>query len=232
MKHYTKRNSFFYSILAFLIFIPSLQAQLTVTTNPTIANIINTIEGEGVTISNVTISCASNGYGLFDLAGTTPMGLTQGVLLTSGTATGAIGPNNVGNLSGNMGTGGNALLTTLAGATTQDACILEFDVVPAGDRIEFRYSFGSEEYPEWVNSSYNDVFAFMISGPGIAGEQNIALIPATTTPVTINNVNVGSNATYYQTNATGNATFQYDGYTVNLVATRTGLTPCATYRVR
>ena len=38
-----------------------------------------------------------------------------------------------------------------------------------GDSIAFNYVFGSDEYLEWVNSSYNDIFAFFLSGPGIVG---------------------------------------------------------------
>jgi hypothetical protein len=40
------------------------------------------------------------------------------------------------------------------------------DIVPSVDTLFFIYSFGSEEYTEWVGSPYNDVFAFYISGPG------------------------------------------------------------------
>jgi hypothetical protein len=64
------------------------------------------------------------------------------------------------------------------------------------DTLKFRYAFGSEEYMEFANSSFNDVFGFFISGPNPSGgsytNQNIALIPGTATPVTINNVNGGT----------------------------------------
>jgi len=56
-----------------------------------------------------------------------------------------------------------------AGFQTFDASILEFDFIPQSDTLKFNYIFGSEEYPEYVNSGYNDVFGFFISGPGIAG---------------------------------------------------------------
>ena len=45
----------------------------------------------------------------------------------------------------------------------------EFDFVAAGDTVSFDYVFGSDEYETWINTQYNDVFAFFLSGPGITG---------------------------------------------------------------
>jgi hypothetical protein len=106
-----------------------------------------------------------------------------------------------------------------------DAAVLEFDFVPYSDTVKFRYVFGSEEYPEFVGSTYNDAFAFFISGPGISGQQNIAKL-SNGTPVTINNINGSSNAAYYVSNGDGsqspynssNSYIQYDGFTKVLEA--------------
>ncbi len=54
-----------------------------------------------------------------------------------------------------------------------------------------RYVFASEEYPEYVGSSFNDVMAVFVDG------QNCALVPGSQTPVSINTVNPGSNSQYY-----------------------------------
>ncbi len=123
-----------------------------------------------------------------------------------------------------VGVAGDADLDVVSNAGTNDAVVLEFDFVPTGDSIKFDYIFGSEEYPEFVNGGFNDVFAFIISGPGFAGPfanggENIALIPGTVTPVTIDNVNDGLNSQYYVDNAAGGADgIVYDGYTVTLTA--------------
>ena len=45
----------------------------------------------------------------------------------------------------------------------------EFDFHAGGDSISFNYVFGSDEYPAYVNTQYNDIFAFFLSGPGITG---------------------------------------------------------------
>ena len=60
--------------------------------------------------------------------------------------------------------------------------ILEFDFVAQSDEMSFWYSFGSMEYTSYTCSSFNDVFGFFISGPGITGPYtndavNIALVP-------------------------------------------------------
>jgi gliding motility-associated-like protein len=123
--------------------------------------------------------------------------------------------------------------------STNDACVLEFDVAVLADTLAFNYIFASEEYLEFVGTSYNDAFGFFISGPGIIGSQNIAIIPGTGIPVTINNVNPGSFASLYINNGDGfTAPFsvnpdypQYDGATVVMQA-RAVVTPCQTYHLK
>ncbi|HKL02271.1 MAG TPA: choice-of-anchor L domain-containing protein [Cryomorphaceae bacterium] len=78
-----------------------------------------------------------------------------------------------------------------------NAAILEFDFIPNGDSLIFRYVFASTEYPGFTCSSFNDAFGFFLSGPGINGPFtndaiNIALIPDTDIPVAVNTVNSGA----------------------------------------
>jgi outer membrane protein OmpA-like peptidoglycan-associated protein len=74
--------------------------------------------------------------------------------------------------------------------------ILEFDFIPFNNRISFSYVFGSEEYPEYVGSRYNDVFGFIIDGEKLH-HLNLATVPKTLLPVTVNNINSKSNKTFY-----------------------------------
>lgn len=67
---------------------------------------------------------------------------------------------------------------------SKNITIFEFDFTPYTDEISFNYIFGSEEYhqPGWACYYYNDVFAFLLSGPGISNDpgltgKNIALTP-------------------------------------------------------
>jgi outer membrane protein OmpA-like peptidoglycan-associated protein len=76
-----------------------------------------------------------------------------------------------------------------------DLSYIEFDFVPNNNSIQFNYQFGSEEYPEFVGSEFNDVFAFIVSDGD--SSKNIALIPGKKTPVSINTVNFKTDSTYY-----------------------------------
>lgn len=216
------------------------QAQLVTTNNSNGNQLAQILAGAGVTVSNVQLNCPNGATGSFIYSGSN-FGITDGILLTTGKDSMAQGPNNV----GSQGQGnsllnpGDADLDNISSATTYDACILEFDMQVISDSVEFKYSFGSEEYLEWVNSGYNDVFGFFISGPGVPF-QNIALVPGTAVPVTIDNVNTGSYSQYYNDNGDGytapyntNPSYiQYDGYTTVLTAKKKGLQPCQTYHLK
>ena len=179
--------------------------------------------------------------------GTSSFPLEEGLLLCTGNASSAMGPNNnTGKSDKKVSNASDPDLATITGRTMYDAAVLEFDFVPAGDSIEFTFVFTSEEYLEYVGSQYNDAFGFFLSGPGISGPYtnnavNLATIPGTTTPVSINTIhpavtnNYGTfpatNETYYFSNASGSLTMQYDGGTVVLKATY-AVQPCSTYRIR
>jgi len=87
-------------------------------------------------------------------------------------------------------------LVAISGQQINDGAILEFDFIPNGDSLEFRYVFASNEYPNYTCTNFNDAFGFFLSGPGINGPFsdnaiNIALIPDSDVPVAINTVNGG-----------------------------------------
>jgi len=204
-------------------------AQLTVTGGLTANAMAQILAGPGITVSNATLTGSPLAAGSFNGAASN-IGMPSGVILCTGPVTLAPGPNNTGSAGQDNGQPGNPQLNGLAGAATFNAFVLEFDFIPLSNSIEFDYVFGSEEYPEFVNSGFNDAFAFFVSGPGIAGQQNIARIPGTALPVTIDNVNAGSYQQYYVNNA-GGATVQYDAFTTVLTATST-VQACETYHLK
>lgn len=127
-------------------------------------------------------------------------------------------------------------------SSTGDAAILEFDFVPSADTVRFNYVFASEEYLDFVNSSFNDVFAFLISGPGITGPYaspaafpggaiNIAEVPGTANwPVTISTVNDTLNSQYYNHDTLGQAS-AFNGYTDVFTAVA-GVQACNVYHIK
>ena len=231
-----------YYILAILCIVPMIAlGQITVNTNQTNNALIQSLGGTGVTISNVNITGPNNSFGQFSNGAN--IGINQGLLLTSGSVQNAVGPNPAGNQNGvQNGAAGNGLLDGLVTGSTQDACVVTFDIVPSGTSINFNYVFASEEYHQYVNSQFNDVFGFFISGPGITTPQNIAIIPGTNTPVAINTINNGqttacnsngsaaTNPQLFNDNC-GGAAISYNGFTNVLQAQANNLTPCQTYTI-
>ena len=216
--------------------------QLIVQGGLTPAQLVDTLLGAGVTVSNITYTGFAGASGAFDGTASN-IGIGHGILLTSGEIVNAPGPN----ISPATGTDnllpGDVDLNTLIGGTSQDACVLEFDFTVPTDTVKFKYVFGSDEYSEYVCSNFNDVFAFFISGPGISGIQNLALIPGTSTPVSINNLNGGvsggggfpciltNNAFYINNETPPGQTVEYDGFTVVLEAVA-AVVPCGTYHIK
>ena len=200
---------------AFSLFALAGQAQLTITDSLTIGSITTLLEGIGVTVSNVTVNCPERAMGHF--IGTSELAITEGLVLTTGGADLVAGP--VANFASDyLGTPGDADLDNALGmgGITYEACVLEFDCVPQGDTLLFNFSFGSEEYQEFVGFNFNDVFAIYLSGPGFGTPTNVAAIPGGTV-VSINNVNAATNPGYYYDNEVPAGQYvSYDGFTTNL----------------
>lgn len=203
-------------------------SQLSVTSGYTATQLGNTLAGNNVNVTNATITGGVSQKGKFSFTGS-GFPLQSGVILSTGDITDAVGPNSSSSTGSSMGQPGHPDLTAIAGIQTYDAVEFKFDFVVQSSTIEFNYIFASEEYNEFVGSGFNDVFAFFISGPGINGWENIALIPNTNVPVSINNVNNGSYWQYFNDNSNGSVNIEYDGFTDVLTAKKDSLVPCETY---
>jgi hypothetical protein len=164
-------------------------AALVVITSTDAAALANALiaPGSGLTISNPMLTGAANQQGTFTGGVSAGIGIDSGVILTSGNALLAPGPNNDSGAGANLGRPGDTSLNAIvAPAATHDANVLQFDFTTTTGSLFFKYVFASEEYHEFVNSPFNDVFAFFVDGT------NIALVPGTSTPVAINTVNCGN----------------------------------------
>jgi hypothetical protein len=173
--------------LALPFFIQSAEAALAVTTSTDATALAKTLAGVGVTINSATLIGASTQQGTFTGGASSGIGIDSGVILTSGSALSAPGPNNSDDTSTTTDTGFNDLLETLILDFTFDQNVLSINFTTTTGDLFFSYAFASEEYNEFVNSPFNDVFGFFVDGV------NIALIPGTSTPVSINNINCGGN---------------------------------------
>ncbi|MEC9208892.1 MAG: choice-of-anchor L domain-containing protein, partial [Bacteroidota bacterium] len=220
-------------LLLVLLSTISVQAQIiidnTVPYNTATYLIDNILLGGGITATTHSFIGDPNQIGFFNGVNSN-LGIDSGIVLSSGNVFDLVGPNASGSTSTSFLLPGDPTLdAVIFPDPTNDAAVLEFDFIPTSDTISFKYVFGSEEYLEWVNS-FNDAFGFFLSGPNPAGgnyiDQNLAIIPGTTTPVTIDNVNNVVNPTYYIDNGDGftapqntdPTVIQFDGFTTPLTA--------------
>ena len=198
-------NLYFFSFI--LIFISNkLVAQLNIINSKSPTQLVTDILiGPGVNVSNITFKGDKmNGIAEFNyknISGSNNLGLDKGIFLSTGNTQNAAGVN----ISQNLGSQGSNLsdkdldsIIKKTGKKTTDATIIEFDFVPMSDSIQFKYVFASEEYPEFNCSVFNDVFAFLLTGPDPLGgpdlnNKNLAIVPGTTnTSVSVNTINSGT----------------------------------------
>ncbi|MES2680477.1 MAG: choice-of-anchor L domain-containing protein [Bacteroidota bacterium] len=219
-----------------------------------VRNLLESLVGQGIVLKNysITRATAEDAFGFFEDEKAS-LGMKKGLLMTSGgislltAANTSQGFSRNNHLSSYNVRGKNIIEDTypelsriLKGQPpTYDACVIELDIVPTSDTLSFNYVFGSEEYDEYVGSTFNDVFGFFISGRGIEGEKNLAVVPGSDTPVSINTINggeegttnEGSNPSFYVRNIDGHLPIEYDGLT-RLMEIRQRVIPYETYHLK
>lgn len=154
-------------------------------------DVAQALVGPGVTISNVSYAGSDLASGLFS-GGAGTVGFEAGVVMSSGNIADVVGPNASDNTGTDLGTPGDPDLDVFAGNPTQDAAVLEFDFTPDADTVFFRYVFSSEEYQEFVNTGFNDTFAFFVNGVNYATVPDPADPTGPGLPVSVNTVNNGN----------------------------------------
>lgn len=177
--------------------------------------IVSTLAGAGITITNVKVTGSNTAIGTFDGGSGDGLSIDSGVIMSSGKISTAAGPNTSEGTSGGLGQPGDAGLDAIVKPLlTHDAVILEFDAVTTTSTFSIRYIFASEEYKEFVGSKFNDVFAFFVDGA------NIAVVPGSSSPVAVNTINNINNTGLYHDNPAGSDKFgtSFDGFTSTLTA--------------
>ncbi|MFT6417017.1 MAG: hypothetical protein ACJARZ_002370, partial [Dokdonia sp.] len=158
------------------------------------------------TISNVTkrtglntdpdhegvLTAPVNGIGSFDANGSA-FPFQEGIILMSGDASTAPGPNTTPILSAggaDQGTwDGDDDLNAIIGLTgvdpndTYNATFVTFDFTPNINFIDFNFIFASEEYDGGTECGFNDAFAFILTDLVTGIPTNLAIVPGTTDPI-------------------------------------------------
>ena len=208
------------------------------------STLVSNIVGGDITIVGTPTFTGVAGQGATFTDGTDPVGFGSGIILHTGDVADIPGPNPTNSspeTEGSGGSGGPADpdvslggpgdpdLSAIVGFSTFDAAVLEFEFQfgdgSVGGDLFFNYVFASEEYIDFVDSTFNDVFALFVDGI------NIATLPAPCSgPVTINNVNGSTNSACYRNNVENTEGFPnlgldtaFDGLTIVLGAEALGL---------
>ena len=248
LKSNNMRNRFLPLIALFVIFqFGQLAAQVAVTpsTGQTPADIVNNVlVGGGVNVSNVkfngvsTTLTASNGaqIGTFtnNLSVYPALGFSSGIIIATGNINVAPGPNDENGASDEVMNSVSCpeLANLISGwGSPYYPAVLEFDFMTVANSVAFRYVFASEEYPDFVGTSYNDVFGFFVTDLVTNVTKNIALIPGTNLPVTINNVNNNSYSQYYNVVPDNSMAMQYNAHLSPFTASMEVI-PCRMYHMK
>lgn len=227
---------------------------ITNTSNYTPEQLINNVlvNNPCITISNVTSVTGTNfgsvnGIGYFTNVNPT-FPLSSGIILSSGNALSAPGPN-----TSNAGEGAPAwigdpelenIITTATGnvMNSYNATKLEFDFSSLNEFMSFNFLFASEEYGTF-QCDYSDAFAFLLTDLETGITTNLAVVPGTTTPVSVVTIrdaannpacsseNIGYFAQYNLGNNLYDAAINYNGQTAVMTAS-SAILPNHNYHIK
>jgi gliding motility-associated-like protein len=242
---FSKNN--FYLLLLFVT-IQSVKAQyITVDGNQSVEDLIENIliNSSCANVSNITVSgwTFTNGtsYGYFN-RGSSAFPFQDGVIITNGRATSAVGPNTSLLSEGPTNWGGDLdLEQAINESGSINATIIEFDFLPFANKISFDYIFSSEQYlsnPNANQCNFSDGFAFLLKEVGSQDQYtNLAVIPGTAIPVKIPTVRGSgticppANEIYFDAFNGNEHPTNYNGQTKILKA-QSNVTPGVLYHIK
>lgn len=177
------------------------------------------IFGSGVTVNSANYIGDNRSSGIYTQGDTISPEATPGdtgVILSTGRAqdftnnSGTTNTNTATNTSTNTsGRNNDAQFNALAGTSTYDASILEVDFTPSGDMITLDFVLSSEEFPEYINSTFNDVVGVWVNGV----EATVSIGDGS---ASIGNINGDDTENLYFDNTTDDYNTEMDGFTITL----------------
>ena len=188
----------------------SAEPGISVVTGQAPGDLVATILGGSMEVSNIQFTGTVTSAGAFNDGGTT-IGFDNGIILSSGNARESVeGENDADDISYDNELDGDpdldAILAVEGDGTSHDATVLEFDFLPESGYISFQYVLGSEEYTEYIQ--YGDVFGLFVNGV------NAAVLPGTSTSISVRTINQETNSQYFIDNTDGHLATQMDGLSV------------------
>ena len=223
--------------LLFLLFftVLSFGQGITVSTNYTNDQLVNDILINSSCAQGYNIqSQGSCGIGYF--SSTNPnFPFQEGVIIRNGNVNSSAGQYTGNNMSSTCSNTGDSELLAISQAngnsgSIQDVSYLKFNFVSSANYLSFDFIFASNEYGTY-QCGFSDVFAFILTDLNTGISQNLAVIPGTTTPVSVTTIrdvlyNSGCpsvNPQFFSTYNVGSpsSTMNMNGYTVPMTASAT-----------
>lgn len=161
-----------------------------------------------------------NSVGIFTCIDPTVIPFEEGIILSTGNATGIVGlPTDLISTGGNSWPGDSELEALTSSSDLFNASSLQFDFVSEVPAISFDFMMASEEYDNIFECNYADNFAFIIKNNTTGVSENVAVVPGTDIPISTTTVNNSTNcpsneAYFFQYNTIG-----FGGQTVVFVLT-------------
>ena len=194
-------------------------AELNYNVNANAMTMANAMFGSGVTVVGASYTGPRDSSATFTNGHLSPGVLpsSTGVILSTGNVrdfTQSSGdPNRATDTSTDTaGVDNNSQFNAIAGARTYDAVWIDVDFIPTGDVMTMRFVFSSEEYPEYVNSGFNDTIGVWINGAYVP----ISIGNGTSS---INNINPLTQPNLFISNMNDEYNTEMDGFTVTLTLT-------------
>ncbi|MDO9527227.1 MAG: choice-of-anchor L domain-containing protein [Gemmobacter sp.] len=177
----------------------------------------NTIFGDGVAVIRASYTGDRDSSAVFSRGDSRSPDVTPsdtGVILSTGRVRDFTQSNGDPNRSNSTttdtdGIDNNSMFNALAGVRTYDAAWLDVDFIPTTSQMTMQFVFASEEYPEYINSIYNDVVGVWVNGQH-------APLALGTGQISVNNLNAVNNPNIFVSNANDAYNTEMDGFTITM----------------
>ncbi|MBR9841804.1 MAG: Hint domain-containing protein [Rhodobacteraceae bacterium] len=200
--------------------------ELTYDTGASAEEMAGEIFGDGVTVVSASYSGAGGSSAIYSNGDAVSAEATPGdtgVILSTGNATdftnsggggwwGGTSTNtnqSTGRSTNTSGENNNADFNAIVGNNTYDAAYLEVEFIPTGDTLTMQFVFSSDEYPEYINSIYNDAVIVMVNGQEVEVEVGSG-------SASISTINTTNNQNLYLDNTGDAYNTEMDGFTVTM----------------
>lgn len=225
-------------ILLFLLLInySGFSQGITVNTNFTAEHLVNNVLMNSSSLEGYNIQTQGNcGIGYFS-TNNSSFAFQEGIVIRNGNVNFTAGQYSGSNLSSTCSNMGDSQLLAISQAngntgTINDVSFLKFNFISSINQISFDFIFASNEYGAF-QCGFSDVFAFILTDLNTGISQNLAVIPGTTTPIsvsTIRNTLYNSSCpsvnsqffSTYNVSSPPTSTMNMNGYTVPMTASAT-----------